>query len=331
MSKFKNGRTFDEVQEASIEMQRILHYNVPQLVICQSNFLQGYRIDKFLGHIEDVYRYLSGPWTLRRIRQIDYTHGGTVSIAIGYEPDTFNFYTATSPSSRMIFENTCPSLYSRGPDMIPIPDLAEAMLVEINSDNPTVPQGHTRFTFDILQNATWSDSTQLTAEDIAFTFVYQLESSVYGNPASDSLNDLVSVYAPSSDKVVFEFSSENYWNFHKIAYEYIIPKHIFVDIGYEGWNTWNPMFNPVDPYVTCGPFLFTDMEAGEFYELTINPDYHWLPPHSDWGPPYFNSIPASTPTPVPQFRIIPLTISTTSSVIIVGVILLLIREKKRVD
>ena len=37
------------------------------------------------------------------------------------------------------------------------------------------------------------------------------------------------------------------------------------------------MFNPADPFVTLGPFLFTDFEAGEFYELTVNPDWAYIP------------------------------------------------------
>jgi ABC-type transport system substrate-binding protein len=160
--------------------------------------------------------------------------------------------------------------------------LAESYTEETHADNDAVPEGHHRFTFDLIQNATWSDGTPFTAEDVAFTYTYYLETAPLGNPAGAGLADanLVAAYAPSTFRVVVEFGTESYWNFGQAAYLSPIPKHIFepgAGIGYEGWNTWNPMFNPEDPFVTLGPFLFTDMEAGEFYELTVNPDWAYLP------------------------------------------------------
>ena len=35
------------------------------------------------------------------------------------------------------------------------------------------------------------------------------------------------------------------------------------------------MFNPEHPMITSGPFIFSDFDAGEFYELTRNPDYYY--------------------------------------------------------
>jgi ABC-type transport system substrate-binding protein len=210
--------------------------------------------------------------------------------------------------------------------MNPIPDLAESMLVEIQSNNSVLPLNHIRFTFGIIHNATWSDGEPLTAEDVAFTFNYVHESGAYGNPAADVLTDFVTAYAPSSYEVVIEFSTESYLHFYNIAYQYIIPKHIFTTIGYEGWNTWNPAFNPEEPHVTCGPFLLTDFEAGEWYELTVNPRYHWLP----YRPPSPSFTNTSTPTPTSFaiFQILLYTVLSASTVVFVGVILLLIRERK---
>ncbi|MFW9963785.1 MAG: ABC transporter substrate-binding protein, partial [Candidatus Sifarchaeia archaeon] len=272
IDKYNDWKTYNEVFEASTEIQKNLHYNVPRLVVCQDNYHEAVRNNQFQGHVEDANRYFSGPWTLRRIHEIDGSYGGLFSIALNGEPDGFNIYTAYSSYSHLILENLYSCLYSHDPNMNPIPDLAESMLVETHSNNSLIPDGHMRFTFDILQNATWSDGRTMTADDIAFTFLYQLESGLYGNPAADSLSGLFSVYAPSTYRVVFEFSSESHWNFNKIAYEYIIPEHIFTAIGYSGWNTWNPVYNPDEPHVTCGPFLLTDFEDGEYYELTANPE-----------------------------------------------------------
>ena len=322
IEEYNDGKTYEEVFEASAEIQKILHYNVPRLVVCQPNYLEAIRIDQFQGHVEDYHRYFSGPWTLRRIHRVDGTYGGTFNLAISRYLFTFNIYIY----SHMIFENLYSSLFSHGPNLEPIPDLAESMLVETHSDNPSISQGHTRFTFDILQNATWSDGMALTAEDISFTFLYQIESGFYGNPAVSSLTDLVGVYSPSTYRVVFEFSSESYWHFDKIAYDYIIPKHIFTTIGYEGWNTWNPVLDPAEPHVTCGPFLLTDFDAGEFIELTVNPDYHWLPMRPPQPPNHGTST-----TPIMEIPKTVFVTFTVYSLVIVVAVMILIGERKHPD
>ncbi len=170
----------------------------------------------------------------------------------------------------------------------------------MHSDNPAVPVGHTRFTIDIIQNATWSDGTPLTADDVAFTYVYQYESAAYGNPAGTDLGDLIASYAPNQYRVVLEFITESYWHFSDFAYDYIIPQHIFNDvdgIGYEGWNTWNPVFNETDPHVTSGPFIFTDYEEGEYYTISRNPHYYHSLIHTVTGfPPGETSSNSTTTT-----------------------------------
>ncbi|MGY5872031.1 MAG: ABC transporter substrate-binding protein [Candidatus Thorarchaeota archaeon] len=274
------GTTYEEVYEAASEMQKILHYNVPRLVVYENIYLQPYRNDQFTGHIEDLGRGISGPWTMRKIQNLDGSFGGTVPIAIGEEPDSFNIFVTNSAYSATILQNLWPSLYKYGPDLTPWPDLAVSMVTETHSDNSAVPDGHTRFTIDIVQNATWSDGTPLTAEDVAFTQTYLFESTPYGNPAGTDIGDLIAAYAPSEYSVVIEFCTESYWHFSRFAFDYIIPYHIFNDvdgIGYDGWNTWNPVFDPAEPHVNCGPFVFTDYEAGEFYEISNNPNFYYNP------------------------------------------------------
>ena len=275
-----HGTTYEEVYEAAVEMQKILQYNVPRLVVYENTYMQAYRSDVFTGHVEDLLQYISGQWTMRKIHFIDGSFGGTVPVAISEEPDSFNFFVTNSAYSIHILRELWPSLYRYSPDVTPWPDLAEALVTETHSDNPEVPEGHTRFTIDIVHNATWSDGVPLTADDVAFTFAYILESAIYENPAASELGELLSVYSPSMYRVVFEFATESYWHFSAFAYSYIIPKHIFNDIdgiGYENWNVWNPVFDPLDPNVNCGPFVLTDYEAGEYYELSMNPLFHYTP------------------------------------------------------
>ena len=291
------GTTYEEVYEAAAAMQEILHYNVPRLVVYENVYMQGYRNDKFTGHVEDLGRYIAGPWTMRKIQKLDGTFGGSVPVGLGEEPDSFNIYVTNSAYAAAINSELWSSLYSFGPDLNPWPDLAESYIVETNSDNSDVPLGNTRFTVDIIQNASWSDGVQLTANDVAFSMTYAFESAIYGNPAGAVMRDFVAAYAPTPYRVVVEFNTESYWHFSNFAYNTIIPEHIFNDvdgIGYEGWNTWNPVFDPAEPNVNCGPYQITDFEAGEFYELTYNPLFHYAPERPDTttteGPPTFDPV-----------------------------------------
>ena len=268
---------YEDVYEAAAQMQLILQENVPRLVVYMNQYFQPYRTDTFTGHVEDAGNYIAGQWTLRKIRRIDGTRGGTVTIS-SPDPETFNIFLYSTVYASRIVRNLWPRLYHAGPDQKPWPDLAENLVIQKHADNPDVPAGHTRFIVDIIQNATWTDGVQITAEDVAFTFTYGLESAAYGNPAI--YPDLQAAYAISPYRVIIEFSTESYWHLSNFAYEIIIPKHIFNDvdgIGYAGWGTWNPVFDPAEPHVTCGPFTLTDVQAGEFYELTANPDFHYFP------------------------------------------------------
>ncbi|MFW9832557.1 MAG: ABC transporter substrate-binding protein [Candidatus Thorarchaeota archaeon] len=281
------GTTYEEVYEAAAQMQLILQYNVPMLIVYENTYMQGYRNDQYTGHVPDLGSYITGPWTFRKIHKIDGTPGGTVPIAISQEPDSFNIFVTNSAYSIAILEELYPSLYQFAPDLTAYPNLAETMTVETHADNAAVPEGHTRFTVDIIQNATWTDGVQLTAEDVAFTYTYAFESGTYGNPASADLGDLVAAYAPTPYRAIIEFGTESWWHFSNFAYDWIIPKHIFNDvdgIGYQGWNTWNPMFDPAEPNVNCGPFKLTDYDPGEFYEISANPDFHYFPEVTSTGP-----------------------------------------------
>ncbi|MHA2236598.1 MAG: ABC transporter substrate-binding protein, partial [Candidatus Thorarchaeota archaeon] len=75
--------TYQDVYEAAQEMQNILQYNVPRLIVYENTYMQAYRNDQFTGHVEDFSQYISGPWTMRKIKLLDGSPGGQVPVAIG--------------------------------------------------------------------------------------------------------------------------------------------------------------------------------------------------------------------------------------------------------
>ena len=272
-----NGKTYEEVFEAAAEMQKILQYNVPRLVVFTEVCLQGYKTDVFTGWVPDTIGNIAGPWTMRNIRRIDGQYGGTVIVAIDQPPDTFNIFISDSKYTKAILEEMYSSLYDYGPDRNPVKDLADSFSIETHDSNPSVPADHIRYIVNIIQNATWNDGTPLTAEDVAFTFNYMLE---VNQTLFFPNTEMFGVWSPTPFQVVFEYSKESYWNFQEFAYTWIIPKHVFNDetgIGSEGWSSWNPVFNSTDPLVTSGPFLFANFEEGVSYELNYNPNFYYAP------------------------------------------------------
>ncbi|NHI88529.1 MAG: hypothetical protein EAX87_03340 [Candidatus Thorarchaeota archaeon] len=253
---------YDDVYNASREMQEILHYNVPELVVYQRIYLHAYRTDRFAGFIEDSMRGIENPWTMLQLHLLNGSAGGVVGINYEKIVTTLNFFRANSS----ILDNVYLSLFARGPNLELIPRLATSVIIESHSDNPAVTVGHTRFTFSMNESQKWSDDTPVTADDVVFTFNYEMESEWFGNPEGQELGDLFSAYAPTPSTAVLEFSGESYWYFEKIAFDYILPEHAF-DRSPETWEDWDPFLNPSEPLVNCGPFTVTSFEPGGWLML----------------------------------------------------------------
>jgi ABC-type transport system substrate-binding protein len=249
---------YDDVYEASKEMQEVLHSNVPELVIYQGILLHAYRTDKFTGFVEDRAKGIENQWTMLQLHKLDGTAGGVVSVGETFDVSTLNFFQLKNS----ILDNVHLSLFARGPNLELIPRLATSVTIETHSDNPAVTVGHTRFTFTVNDSQKWSDDTPVTADDVVFTFNYEMESGWFGNPEGKELDNLFSAYAPTPSTAVLEFSGESYWYFDKIAFDYILPEHAF-DRSPETWENWNPFLNSSEPFVTCGPFTVSIFEPRE--------------------------------------------------------------------
>jgi len=211
--------------------------------------------------------------------------------------------TSNSAYTMNVLQELYDSLLIQDPSGNDLLWLAETYIAETHDDNPSVPDGYTRFTIDMIQNATWTDGTPLTAEDVAYSLNYFRDSP--GNPYGTDLVEMTAAYAPSTFRVVVDFSSESFWHLHSLGYKYIIPKHIFLTIGLENWNIWDPN-PPAEEMVTSGPFNVSDYAAGEFCELSKNPDYFYGIDESSY-------VTTTTTTTTPTTSTIP-TYSPTTSV-----------------
>ncbi len=272
---------YEDVLEAAREMQKIWVYECPEIVCYENILLSAYRTDRFEGWVNSPIDGVPGWWTNYKAHlkeSVGGPFGGTMRWSNPLDIDTFNNMVSTSAYTNNVLTMLYDSLIQPGPDGLDVMWLAESYMIETHADNPSIPEGYSRFTFDIIQNATWSDGLPLTAEDVAFTLNFYRDGP--GNPQGANLNEMTAAFAPTPYTVIVDFETESYWHLHTVGYKPILPKHVFEDIGAENWNLWNPD-PPNEPMVTSGPFNVSEYIAGEFTELTYNPNYFFGPARTD--------------------------------------------------
>ena len=264
---------YDLVKEASDEMQKIWIYECPWIIAYNNLEIGAFRTDRFEGHVNDISGGVVGYWTNNKVHLKDSEggpFGGTFRWNNPKDIATFNVLAASSGYSWNVLEEMYDSLLTLDPFGEDMLWLAESYIKESHADNELVPEGHTRYTFDLIQNATWSDGTPLTAEDVAFSMNYIRDAP--GCRPGPELAEVSAAYAPTTYTVIIEFDTESYWHLGRIAGKPILPKHIFEAIGAENWATWQPT-PPTDEMVLSGPFNVSMYVAGEFVEMTRNPNF----------------------------------------------------------
>jgi ABC-type transport system substrate-binding protein len=268
---------YDDVLEAAIEMQKILVYQCPIIICYVSSQISAYRTDRFEGYVNDFNSGIGSWWTYYNVHMIGGSDGGTLRTSMLSDPSSFNLMQNPMKYDILgwdVLGTLYDSLIILDPAGSPLPWLAKSYNVETNAVNPDVFRGYTRLTFDLVRNASWSDGTLLTAEDVAFTLNYYLDSTA--NPYNSGLSDLMAAYASGPYQVIVEFDTESYWHLLTVGAKPIIPKHIFTEIGLDGWDMWDPA--PSDEtLVTSGPFELRNHAVGEFVELKRNPSYFRRP------------------------------------------------------
>ncbi|MFW9847897.1 MAG: ABC transporter substrate-binding protein [Candidatus Thorarchaeota archaeon] len=261
------------VLEAALEMQKVWIYQCPMVICYENILLSAYRTDRFEGFVNDVSDGVPSFWTNMKVHlktELGGPFGGTFRWSNPLDADTFNFMVSTSAYTWNVLQMMYDPLIRVDEQGNDINWLAESYTAETHADNPAVPEGYTRFTFEMLDSVVWSDNTPLTAEDVAFAMNYYRDSP--GNPYGADLSDMTACYASDAYTVVVEFNSESYWHLHTVGYKPIIPKAVFQDIGLDGWNLWNPN-PPTEAMITSGPFNVSDYDAGEYIELSRNNVY----------------------------------------------------------
>ena len=141
-----------------------------------------------------------------------------------------------------------------GPDDF-TPELAESW---------TAGEGNS-LTFHLRQ-ASWSDGTPLTAEDVRFTWQAQTSPDV-GWVGADSKAHVKDVTVDDPRTVTFHFDRKTPFQFSNAVEGGILPKHAFGKVPFAQWRTHDWSKDPI----ASGPFLLQAHAPGQEIVLVRNP------------------------------------------------------------
>ena len=155
------------------------------------------------------------------------------------------------------------SLIKLGPDMKPVPWLAESW---------SISEGSTEFTFTIVDGAVWHDGTPLTAQDVAFSIEYYRDK----DPQAGWMKEVIDDVTVEGNDVTLSLTRP-YGNLMTEFMTYsVIPEHIWADVEdpltYEG----------DDRTIGSGPFKFVSWDASSgTFVFAANEDYYQGLPNVD--------------------------------------------------
>lgn len=148
-----------------------------------------------------------------------------------------------------------------------VPALAESY--EIAADGRT-------YTFHLNQDAKWHDGTDVTAEDVKFTFDVALDEKS-PNPRRSSILPVLESYRVIDDDTFEMVSTEPFATFlYDVPFSVtIMPKHIWESVPPEAWPN-DPGSTGQDParVVGTGPFKFQQWQQGDNVTLVRNEQYY---------------------------------------------------------
>jgi ABC-type transport system substrate-binding protein len=265
---------YDDIIAAVKEMENVWVHAQPALIMYQNTYFTAARNDLFEGIVPTIFDGAPSFYTNMKIHNKEgNVLGGTYTWANPLDILSFNHYSVNSAYAQNILNMMFDGLVSVGPDGTDVLWMCEDYTVETHAENPDVPDGHTRILVDVIQNATWSDGTPITAEDFAFSLNFMRDNVPV---AGADLIDMFACYAPTTYQLFCEFNSESYWHWHSIAYKSVIPSQVWIDYA-ENYDQYQPSSANVDEMVVSGPFKPVTWIQGDFVELEQNPNY-WKNP-----------------------------------------------------
>ncbi len=209
----------------------------------------------------------------------------TLRIGELQEPDSLNPFKGVLSASYVIWAHTYELLVGIGLQLEPVPAIAQSWEVDSTGYN---------WTFHLVQNATWQDSTPtapqpVTAEDVNFTFRYIWPKTTW-NPIGCDLLMLQSYLGDPSTNVGVDVNNITVLDPYTIRvptntlkanilsmFVQILPKHIWSGIA---CNQADKVSN--NPPIGSGMYKLTTWVRGSYIQLDLNTAYWRLSPTADY-------------------------------------------------
>jgi len=188
----------------------------------------------------------------------DPVEGGTILFGDTHVPTILNsfLFEGSSPVTATIW----PRMYTLKPDSSYEPHLLDGE-AEFTEDPFTV-------TYNLREDAVWSDGEPIDAEDVAFTFETIMADGSSEQMTDTAGYDLITAYEINGEKsITFHFSGP--FAAWKLLFDEILPKHVL-----EGEDFLTVM-NDELPDISGGPFIFDSWDRGRQLRLVRN-DNFWL-------------------------------------------------------
>jgi peptide/nickel transport system substrate-binding protein len=142
------------------------------------------------------------------------------------------------------------------------------------------PDGRT-YTFHLNQDAKWHDGTDITAEDVQFSFD-ALANLEVGSAYTQSFLDAAESWRVIDEHTFEVVAREPLFTFLYDLVTWIVPKHIWECVPVADWRTDGGATGQ-DPsrVVGSGPWRFQEWRQGESVTLVRNDDYYGKVPYID--------------------------------------------------
>lgn len=188
----------------------------------------------------------------------DPVRGGTLVVALDSDPGSLNPAATTSGGVHSASELMFNGLVGLGPDLQPVPELAESW--EVLEDGAL-------YRFRLREGVVWHDGQPFTSADVKYSFEEVLLK-LHSRTQASVGTAIESITAPDPLTVEFRFAQPYAPLLQQldVTEAPIVPRHV-----YEGSD---PATNPANQApVGTGPFVFGSYTAGSEIRMTRNADY----------------------------------------------------------
>ena len=186
--------------------------------------------------------------------------------------DSLNPYKGITAAAYEMWALTYDSLTKYGAaDFAPEPNLAESW--ETSDDGLT-------WTYNLVQNASFSDGTPLTSEDVVYSFERVMNGKIEKTNWGSYVKQIESVTATDEFTVVFNLKKVTPL-MERLSVP-IVPKHLWEQVDENEVRKYPNEPDSTPPgSIGSGPFILTEAREGEFYTFETNPNYWGEAPKID--------------------------------------------------